>query len=78
MCVAFPGKVIKIEDNNFAIVDIMGVKKRVSTMILPDKVEIGDFLISHAGYAIHKVEKEEAEESLDILKKMVEELSEND
>ncbi len=78
MCVAFPGKIVEIDENNFATVDIMGVKKKVSLMILPDKVKIGDFVISHAGFAINKVEKDEAEESLEILKELINEVSEND
>jgi len=71
MCVAFPGKIVKLEKDNFAIVEIFGVKKRVSLDILPEEVEIGDYVISHAGFAIHKVDKKEAEETLEMIGEFV-------
>ena len=75
MCVAFPGKIVVIKEDNRAIVDISGVKREVSLGLLGDDVAIGDYVISHVGFAIHKVEKEEAEESLKILDELLKELS---
>ncbi len=76
MCVAFPGKIVKLEDDNFAIVEIFGVKKRISLDILPEEVNIGDYVISHAGFAIHKVDSKEAEETIKLIKDYIE--SENE
>ena len=71
MCVAFPGKIIEIKENE-AIVEIFGVKKRVFLELLPEEVEIGDYVLSHAGFAIHKVDKKEAEETLEMVKEVYE------
>ena len=75
MCVAFPGKVVEIKENNMAIVEISGVRREVNLGLL-DNVNVGDYVISHVGFAIHKVDKKEAEESLKILDELLKE--END
>ena len=73
MCLAVPAKVKSI-DKTIASVDFGGVRKKVSLGIL-DGVKEGDYVLVHAGFAIAKVEKEEAENTLkviDELKKAVE------
>jgi len=72
MCVAFPGKIIEIKENE-ALVEIFGVKKRVFLDLLPEEVEIGDYVLSHAGFAIHKVDKKEAKETLEMVKNVISE-----
>lgn len=64
MCLAIPMELIEIEGDN-GIVELSGVKKEVSLRLL-DSVEIGDFLIIHAGFAIEKLDPEEAEKTLEI------------
>jgi len=59
MCLAVPAKVIKI-DKNQAEIEMLGVKKKVDISIVPD-VNIGDFVIVHAGFAIQIIDKEEAD-----------------
>ncbi len=75
MCVAFPGKIIAIKENLTAIVDISGVQREVNLGLLDGDVAVGDYVISHIGFAIHKVEKKEAEESLKILNDLLKEPS---
>jgi hydrogenase expression/formation protein HypC len=58
MCLAIPAKILKITKNK-ALIDSLGVKKEVEISLIPD-AEIGDYVIVHAGFAIQKVEKEEA------------------
>ena len=73
MCLAVPAKVKSI-DKTIASVDFGGVRKKVSLGIL-DGVKEGDYVLVHAGFAIAKVEKEEAHNTLkviDELKKAVE------
>jgi hydrogenase expression/formation protein HypC len=74
MCLAVPGKVISIEENKndtpkMAKVDFAGVTKLVCIDWLPD-VQIGDYVIVHVGFALNKLEKEEAEETLKLLREM--------
>ncbi len=61
MCLAVPAKVEKIEKGE-ALVDFGGVKKRVSLGIL-SRVAVGDHVLVHAGFAIGKVTRQEAEET---------------
>ena len=55
MCLAFPGKIIKIKDQQ-AIIDFDGVKKEVNVSLI-ENAKKGDFVIVHAGFAIEKVDK---------------------
>ena len=64
MCLAIPMKLIKIEENT-GIVELSGVKKEVSLTLL-SKVEIGDYLIIHAGFAIERLNEKEAKKTLAI------------
>ena len=71
MCIAFPGKIISIAQNSLAIVDIGGVRREVSLDLLADEVKPGDYVISHAGYAIQVVDELAARESLALLKEIL-------
>jgi hydrogenase expression/formation protein HypC len=62
MCLAFPGKIISIQDQQ-ATADFDGIKKTVNISIVPE-VQVGDFVIVHAGFAIQKLTKEDAWEVL--------------
>lgn len=62
MCLAVPGKVISI-DGEEAVVDFGGVRKKANVTFL-DELQVGEFVLIHAGFAIQKVDKEHAEEAL--------------
>jgi hydrogenase expression/formation protein HypC len=64
MCLAIPMKLIKIEGNK-GIVTMAGVKKEISLNLLKE-VAVGDYLIIHAGFAIEKLNEEEAKKTLSI------------
>lgn len=66
MCLAIPSKIIKIE-NNIGIIDVDGVKREASFMLLED-AKVGDYVIVHAGFALHKIDESEAMESLKVLR----------
>ena len=68
MCLAIPAKVVEIEDN-MGTIDMEGIKREVSLLLLED-AKIGDYVIVHAGFAIHKIDETEAMESLKILREM--------
>jgi hydrogenase expression/formation protein HypC len=68
MCLAIPAKVIKI-DGEMATIDMGGVTRSVSLMLVAD-VAVGDYVIVHAGFAIHKVDPREAHESLRLFREM--------
>jgi len=61
-------KVIKINDG-LGIVEIGGVKREISLQLVED-IRIGDYVIIHAGFAIQKLNEEEAEETLSLLREI--------
>jgi hydrogenase expression/formation protein HypC len=71
MCIAFPGKIVSITEGNIALVDIGGIRREVSLGIIDETVSPGDYVISHAGFAIHKIDEEEARENLALLKEIL-------
>ena len=71
MCIAFPGKILSIDHNNFAVIDISGTRREVSLDIVDEDVAIGDFVICHAGFAIHRLDEASAKESLSLLKELI-------
>ena len=70
MCLAIPSKVIEIKDESTVIVDTMGSKRLVSTMLLEKPALIGDYLLIHVGYAMQKIDEKEAEESLNLFREI--------
>lgn len=71
MCLAVPAEVVELRKNETALVEIGGVRKVVSLMLL-DGVEVGDYVLVHAGFAIEKVDREEAERTLAVLEEAAE------
>ncbi len=69
MCLAIPAKVIEIQDKT-GIVDVGGAKREISLLLL-DEIELGDYVIVHAGFAIQRLDKSAAEETLKLLREMV-------
>ena len=68
MCLAIPAKIKSITKDR-AIVDFGGVFKEISLGIL-NNVKLGDYVLVHAGFAIGKVEKAEAEDTLKAIKEL--------
>ncbi|MBN1548208.1 MAG: HypC/HybG/HupF family hydrogenase formation chaperone [Syntrophaceae bacterium] len=73
MCLAIPLEVIEINEN-IAKVSI-GDTTREAYLDLMDHVEVGDFVLVHAGFAIEKLDKEEAEKTLSLFKEIMDEVS---
>ncbi|MBK8455795.1 MAG: HypC/HybG/HupF family hydrogenase formation chaperone [Phyllobacteriaceae bacterium] len=63
MCLALPARVVELHDDAMATVSLEGVRKRIS-LALVDDIVIGDFVLIHVGYALHKVSPDEAERTL--------------
>jgi hydrogenase expression/formation protein HypC len=66
MCLAIPMKVVEIEGNK-GIVEYTGIKREVGLDLLED-VQVDDWVIIHTGFAISKLNEEEAQETLSLLK----------
>ena len=74
MCLAIPGHVIEVvdEENRLAKVDVAGVRRNVNIGLLDDDggVAAGDWVLIHVGFALSKVDEEEAQATLQLLQKM--------
>jgi hydrogenase expression/formation protein HypC len=70
MCLAIPGRVVGLTDEKLlADVDISGVVRRVNVGLL-DPVAPGDWVLIHVGFALAKVDEEEAQATLALLQRM--------
>lgn len=65
MCLAIPVRVIDVRPDQKAIVDLAGVRKEISTALVED-VQPGEYVIVHVGYAIGKIDAEEAARTLEL------------
>jgi hydrogenase expression/formation protein HypC len=74
VCLAIPGHVIEVvdEENRLAKVDVAGVRRNVNIGLLDDDggVAAGDWVLIHVGFALSKVDEEEAQATLQLLQEM--------
>ncbi len=66
MCLAIPVQVTELLDGDMARVSLDGVKKEIS-LALVDDVKPGDYVILHVGYALNKIDPDEAQKTLALL-----------
>jgi hydrogenase expression/formation protein HypC len=69
MCLAVPMRVVSI-DGDDVVAEIDGVKREASLMLLGEEVLVGDFVIVHAGFAISKLDEEDAQETLRLMREV--------
>ena len=63
MCLAIPAQVVELREGDCAVVDLAGVRKEIS-LALVDGVAVGDYVIVHVGYALNKLDPDEAAKTL--------------
>ena len=67
MCLAIPAKVIRIDSSrDEAVVDLHGSEIPISTVLVPD-IEVGEWVLLHAGFALQRLEAEELEQDWAVL-----------
>jgi len=70
MCLAIPGEVVDIDPDrpDVAKVDVSGVRRAINIGLLEDeKLEPGDWVLIHVGFALSKIDEDEAKAALDFL-----------
>ncbi|MGF1489332.1 MAG: HypC/HybG/HupF family hydrogenase formation chaperone [Prochloraceae cyanobacterium] len=74
MCLGIPGKIVEITDSDrfLAMVDIGGVKRQVNIACIVDENHsvascLGDWVLVHVGFALNRMDEEEAQKTLDLL-----------
>jgi len=63
MCLAIPVRVVELLGDAAALVDLDGIRKEIS-LALVDGVSVGDYVIMHVGYALARLDPDEAERTL--------------
>jgi len=71
MCLAIPVRVVALRGEDSAVVDLDGIRKEIS-LALVDDVAVGDYVILHVGYALSKLDPEEAERTLALFAELAE------
>ena len=69
MCLAIPAEVTAILPDDMAIVSIDGVSKEVSVALIED-LAVGDYVIIHVGYALAKIDPDEAMRTLELMQQL--------
>ena len=68
MCVAIPAKIKSIE-GSLAEVEVGGISRTISIELTPE-AQRDDYVLVHAGFAIHKVDEEEARQTLELFEEL--------
>ena len=73
MCLAVPGKIISIDENNpeliLAKVNFAGVTKDICIQWI-NEPKVGEYVLAHVGFALNRIDEEDAEETIKLLKEM--------
>ena len=79
MCLSIPSKIKSIDtEMNTCIVDTMGVERSASLDLIDQDVVIGDYVLIHIGFAMNKIDEEDALESLKVYAQIIEKMEEQD
>ena len=71
MCLALPARLIEKRADDLGVVELGGVKKEISLALLDDnEIAVGDYVIVHVGYALTRLDAEEAERTLALFAEM--------
>jgi hydrogenase expression/formation protein HypC len=77
MCLAIPMKIVEINDAGIGIADLDTTRHEVN-LSLVDSPVVGDYVIVHAGFAIEKLDREEADERLALFEELAQAMAESD
>lgn len=69
MCLGVPMQVVELHDD-MVVAEIDGVRREASLMMLGETVTVGDYVIVHAGFAISRIDPQEAEETLQLMREL--------
>lgn len=79
MCLSIPSKIKSIdEEMNMCVVDTMGVERSASLDLIDQPVEVGDYVLLHIGFAMNKIDEEDALESLKVYQEIIDKMEEED
>lgn len=75
MCLSIPSKIIELHPEETSItVDTMGVKRKVSCHLIDEPLELDDYVLIHIGFAMNKIDKADALETLELYKEIAQKM----
>ncbi|EAK3911601.1 HypC/HybG/HupF family hydrogenase formation chaperone [Campylobacter coli] len=75
MCLSIPSEILEIDELNNALVQTLGVKRKVNLDLIDDPLQKGDYVLIHVGVAMEKIDKEAALESIKTYQEIVEKMN---
>ncbi|GGI87021.1 HypC/HybG/HupF family hydrogenase formation chaperone [Shewanella gelidii] len=76
MCLSIPSQVVEVHPEDSTVtVDTMGVKRQVSTHLMAEELEVGDYVLIHIGFAMNKIDKADVEESLALYQEIIDKMN---
>ncbi|MGE6381309.1 HypC/HybG/HupF family hydrogenase formation chaperone [Shewanella baltica] len=72
MCLSIPSQVVAVDlERQSVTVDTLGVRRDVSSHLMNEALEIGDYVLIHIGFVMNKIDKEDAQLSIDLYQEIV-------
>ncbi|QMV15636.1 HypC/HybG/HupF family hydrogenase formation chaperone [Vibrio spartinae] len=79
MCLCIPASVVSVDQEQMtAVVDTLGVAREVSTHLISEPIQVGEHLLIHVGFAISKIDQQEAKESLQTYHELISQVGSDD
>ncbi|EAH7225128.1 HypC/HybG/HupF family hydrogenase formation chaperone [Campylobacter coli] len=75
MCLSIPSEILEIDELNNALVQTLGVKRKVNLDLIDEPLQQGDYVLIHVGVAMEKIDKEAALESIKTYQEIVEKMN---
>lgn len=75
MCLSIPSEILEIDELNNALVQTLGVKRKVNLDLIGEPLQKGDYVLIHVGVAMEKIDKEAALESIKTYQEIVEKMN---
>lgn len=72
MCLSIPSQVVAIDAEHQSVtVDTLGVRRDVSSHLMTDPLEVGDYVLIHIGFVMNKIDQQDAKQSLELYQEIV-------
>ncbi|EAJ3623132.1 HypC/HybG/HupF family hydrogenase formation chaperone [Campylobacter coli] len=75
MCLSIPSEILEIDELNNALVQTLGVKRKVNLDLIDEPLQKGDYVLIHVGVAMEKIDKEAALESIKTYQEIIEKMN---
>ncbi|MCE9678905.1 HypC/HybG/HupF family hydrogenase formation chaperone [Shewanella sp. AS1] len=76
MCLSIPSRIVELHPEQKAVtVETLGVKRKVSSHLINEPLALDDYVLIHIGFVMNKIDKADAEQSLELYQEIVDKLN---